>query len=433
MSCQICRSSAGYFNSKTCENGHDVHKVCLKNPKNNSLLTDCRYCVKLIYKNQDCNGKICIVCQMNPVSEENKCKSYKNMCDTCQENFIFKKHYADCKNCREKHNYSVTICFKCEEYFPKSHLYNSPRCKFHQFCRNCLNSSGKLAKPCDPCNFYFCFLSKIIQQNEVLCNLCGKYPEGKIFNCQLDHSYCKYCIQYLNPTLMDILNRLKACEFCTEKFNKYFKGETSESNSIKQNPIIEDPEPPSEFLLNDLGHNQEIKEFEIKNPEYDKIEPQVAEKKEEKKNKKRRKKMKDNESLLTVNQFFGVNDKCGTCNINPGIGFECGHFNCKICLGRVYIKDLMYIFALIESKFFDRIPKKFRFTCITPDCRQEIHIPSEMIIHKVQSRLEPKHLSMYYTMGPYFDGIPMEIKLCACLNLTLSSSFFKLFCTCSSN
>lgn len=423
MSCSVCKNSVNYFNSNKCGSNHKIHKKCMKDISYYNLT--CKDCIFLILQKKNKVGEGCILCkELLCLSDD--CKIYKNLCGSCQLLYIVEGHLKECKLCQLKLREKLSQCLKCKEFFQKPDLYRISRCEIHNYCKPCINKGQVDFSDCHNCRFYFNFIPKQHDGRIVVCNLCGKFPEGNSQRCSLDHTYCKICLRYLNINLITVFERINRCEFCIEMLEEKYDRGFNRGSFIKNTAELDDDirELPPIRPLDDQSENNSIIIDDL--PEVSQnfpapVQPMPVKVKDKKKS----------ACCFNTNEFYLMNGTCETCASNFGHSYFCGHFHCKICIGKKFLKDLYYILSLIHSQLFDRIPAHFIFHCITPDCRSEIPVASSQMISLIESKMSSQDLEIFQKFSSYFDGVPMRINFCACNNLiaTLQNGR-KIFCTC---
>lgn len=228
MACKLCGKEASYFGSKDCDNSHRVHKECLgKNNITFKSFEDCRSCIKKFLMNLK-QSTICFKCKSNIEFTKKHCPKYKNLCTKCIPKFIERNHYDECKNCRALCSNLVSACTLCREFSNPGDLLKIPRCtNQHNYCKSCIKVikvSYLTIKDCTPCLLYFKLLEKFDDKNEVICNLCGRFPDGTSFFCEFSHSYCKTCMIFLKSEPFTEYPRVFRCRSCIEFIQSLFIG-----------------------------------------------------------------------------------------------------------------------------------------------------------------------------------------------------------------
>ena len=424
MSCCVCKNSTTFFNSKNCKSNHKIHKKCIKDISHYNLT--CKECIFLILQKKEKIGEGCILCK-EMLGSGGDCKIYKNLCSSCQVQYVVEGHLKQCRLCQLKIRDKLAQCLKCKEFFPKINLYRIPRCELHNYCKPCINRGQADFSDCHNCRFYFNFIPKEHDVKIVVCNLCGKFPEGNSQRCSLDHNYCKLCLKYLNIKLIELFDRIIRCEFCVEMLKEKYGRDSKRGSSIIVIPeavkdISELPpiRPIEEPLKNIQKIVDDLPDILLNLPSPHQIVPS---------------KLKDKKKascFYNINEFYLQKRPCDTCASTYGDMFFCGHCHCKICIGTKFLNDLYYILSLIHSRLFDRIPPHFVFHCITPDCRSEVPVPSTLMISLIESKMSSEDLEIFKKFSSYFDGIPMSITSCSCSNLiAILQNGRKIFCTCN--
>ena len=214
MACLICKQSASYFSSYSCKNLHKVHKDCLLSGKFDiDLFKNCKSCIgKILCETKP--SSYCFECGSSLPSPPANCKKFRNFCKTCTAQYLERHHFQSCKPCKESYQNIVKECFSCRTLSLKKEIFYTPRCNLHPFCKNCINQVPSDLKLCSDCVVYFTILQQRDDPSRMICNLCGKFPDGNTATCMQGHYYCKHCIMLTKQMDIRIYYRVRKCPSC---------------------------------------------------------------------------------------------------------------------------------------------------------------------------------------------------------------------------
>ncbi|OMJ89353.1 hypothetical protein SteCoe_8558 [Stentor coeruleus] len=422
MACKLCGKEAGYFGSKDCGNSHRVHKACLK--KSSIVFKsfeDCRYCIKEFLMGLK-QSAICFKCRSNLESNKNSCKSYKNLCAKCIPMFIQRLHYDKCKTCKEICLNLVIPCTLCNELILQENLLKIPRCaNQHKYCKNCIKFPALIINGCTPCSLYFNLLKKTDNENEVICNLCGRFPEGTSFFCEFNHSYCKTCLVFLKTESYVEYPRVFRCRSCLDYIKTLSIGpngliKPKKTEEIKYEPSYEIQENNviSEGIAYDSLERTDKNDIQI---EYSDTTIKLGNNLQG-----------DKENAwanMLVNNCCLCENKCDFYN-------TCGHFFCMNCLNE-YTKEYIYytISKIIDFSDMQEIKNKFILPCCYANCGKKITLPLNMILSEMTVGPKTEYSDLIYQFNPYFEGMRTRFVRCACNSVVGIIGSLRMNCQCS--
>ena len=227
--CSICGKSVGLFESKyNCSKGHSAHKKCLVPFRVNfDQFKNCKLCILQILSKL-VNNNTCLSCKEIINIPKNRCPSFKNFHEKCTPKLLENTHMSKCEECQSLHNSKVSNCESCSNLFENSEFFKTPKCQFHSFCKNCINNPDTLVKTCDNCKNYFtCLIPDPRLVKVVICNLCGKFPDGINKRCNYSHNYCRTCFIFMTENNYLAYNKITTCEYCIKLIEGYDKEKTT--------------------------------------------------------------------------------------------------------------------------------------------------------------------------------------------------------------
>ncbi|OMJ78101.1 hypothetical protein SteCoe_22166 [Stentor coeruleus] len=422
MACRLCGKETGYFGSKKCDKCHRVvHKACLeKSCIKFRLFEDCRSCIKKFLMNLK-QSATCIKCKSNLEFTKTNCKSYKNLCAKCIPKFIKRVHYDKCKVCKTLCKNLVFSCTSCKELRVPKDFLKIPRCiNQHKYCKECIKIPGIIINDCPPCSLYFELLGKSDKKNEVICNLCGRFPEGNNFFCKFNHRYCKTCMIFLKNESYTRYPRVFRCSDCLD-FIKTLSITENELIIPKKNEEIK-YELSSEIQENHII--SESKTFEI--TEKNKMKIQYSEAT-----------IRHNNLLHdniedTNNEIKLLDNTCSICGKKYDFANACGHFFCMYCLSE-YVKQYVYytIGKIVNCSNLQKIKNKFILPCCYENCRKKIVLPLNMVLSEMTVGPKTEYSEYIYQFNPYLEGMRTVFIRCACNSVVGIVGSVRMNCKCS--
>lgn len=431
MECKLCGKEASYFGSKNCDNSHRVHKACLeKIGVKFKSFEDCRSCIKKFLMNFK-QSSICFKCSSDIVLTKSHCMKYKNLCAKCIPKFIERHHYDKCKNCKALCANLVFPCNSCKEFSIPGDLLKIPRCiNHHKYCKICIKNIKApclTIKNCTPCLLYFNMLEKFDNKNEVICNLCGRFPEGTSFFCEFNHIYCKICMVFLKSEPFTEYPRVFRCRSCIEFIQTLSIGpngpvipkkiEETKYQSLtekKVNGII------SESLSYDNFERTEKNDMET---EYSDATIKLG-----------NTPGADNE--IDINENSGknllFNNNCSFCEKKSDFVNACGHFFCMPCLSE-YAKQYIYyiIINIVNCSDPQKIKSIFILPCCYANCGKKIALPLNMVLSEMTIGPKTEYSDLIYQFNPYLEGMRAKFIRCTCNSIVGIIGSVRMNCRCS--
>ena len=465
MVCLICRESIGFFTSKrSCSASHEVHSKCLKSGVFSfDIFKDCRSCILEILKNVN-QVTHCLVCRSVLGESLINCEYYRNLCVGCTTSILERRHYIGCKICRSLHQNSIRECHSCGQFIPKTLVFTTPKCSVHYFCKSCINKphQGKL---CDNCNLYF----KILQQQDntrlLICNVCGKYPDGCSIICKAGHSYCKDCLVLSTTKDITIYYRVNRCTACLDllkliQFDDsgriYLNEIENRGNPERGNQDIEEgkivfDQPVTKKIMNNVvvrGNSdfmvqprvEEIKNYIYNNPIQTLPErkilnpkpsqPEIKDLLPEKKHEGEEYGKINHAQVAPQKNIPRIFTVCSLCGNPEGYKFSCSHSYCFSCLYLIYLENFNSALILIQSGNIKSLKESFQVRCTSNGCGTLIRVPLDFISQNIVKQVPEDLRIIMHEFLPYFDGIKTKFTICNCGRCIGKIGMITLNCKC---
>lgn len=211
--CKICQVKKFTYGTEKCTSNHRFHVDCIKeNRRNlNKYCLECKDCMELF---SGCKSDgYCLICNKN-IEPGNCCKKLINFCIDCAMSHLFRvekyaDHFIECNKCMHFFN-RFKKCSNCMLPKNDSELFSTPRCKFHHFCKPCLNEKSWKELRCHECAMYYKNRNRI--GDGINCNSCGLVSPRP--DCDYQHSYCDKCKSFfigVDYTAYYIITRCPSC------------------------------------------------------------------------------------------------------------------------------------------------------------------------------------------------------------------------------